>query len=834
MADFRSYQPSFTAGELSPALWARVDLAKYASGLKTAVNLFIHPHGGVSNRAGLEFVAEVKDSADEGRLIPFQFNTEQSYILEYGDQYARVIRAGGVVLEGASITGVTKANPGVVTATAHPFSNGDVVSIAGVVGMTQLNGNSYTVANKTANTFELQATDTTGFTTYVSGGIATGTNPYEFTTPYAPADLADLVYIQEADVMYQTHVNHAPRKLSRLADDNWTLTAPTFAPAISPPAGPTAAITGITKANPAVVTANAHGFVNGETVMISGVVGMVEVNGNTYTVAGVTANTFQLSGINSSAYTTYVSGGVATGTAARARATVGSGSASYSYKVATVKADTDEESLPSAAGTVTNDLSIAGNKNTVTWSAVAGAARYVIYKLDNGVYGYIGGTEGLSFVDENIAADLADTPQVATNPFAGAGNYPRCATFVDQRLAFASSLINPQAVWLSQSANYENFGRASPAKESDAITFRIRARQVNEIRSLLPMRGLMVLTSGAEWIVQGADTKYLTQNVQIDNQGYRGASKVQPIVVGNTVLFSQARGGVVRDFSYEFTEDSFTGKDLTILARHLFEGRDIKAWAYAQAPHSIVYVVLDDGSLVTLTYMKEHDVWGWTRQETQGLFEDVAVIAEGGEDVPYFIVKRTIDGASKRFIERLHTRQFASVADAFFVDSGLSYYGPPVSQVRIEHLPNTALVALVDGNVVRNLTSDAEGDVVLPYAGSVIHVGLAYEAALETLDLDMGVLQSLGSVQARWKSVSEVTLRVEKTRGIWTGPSESQLIEYKQRAGEAWDEAIQAFTGDISITPKWDWTKGGTTWVKQFDPLPMTILSLMPDVSVAR
>src|SRR4051794_12681541 len=82
MADLRTYQPSFTAGELSPALGARVDLAKYGSGLRTAINLFIHPHGGASNRAGLEFVHEVKNSAHLARQIGFQFNTEQSYTLE--------------------------------------------------------------------------------------------------------------------------------------------------------------------------------------------------------------------------------------------------------------------------------------------------------------------------------------------------------------------------------------------------------------------------------------------------------------------------------------------------------------------------------------------------------------------------------------------------------------------------------------------------------------------------------------------------------------------------------------------------------------------------------
>lgn len=765
MADLRSFQPSFTAGELSPALGARVDLAKYGSGLATAINLFIHPHGGVSNRAGLEFINEVKDSADITRLVPFQFNTEQSYILEFGDLYVRVYKDGGLVLSSTTrtITGVTQASPGVVTSAAHGYTNGDEIVIDGIVGMTQLDGH-YLVAGAAANTFTLTtlagvAVNTSAYTAYSSGGTANAV--YQFTSPYASANLATLSWIQEADVMYFTHTSFAPRKLARTADDAWTMSTPTFAPSIAAPTGQSAV------------------------------------------------------------------------------RTVGAAGADVSYKVSAIADETAEESLPSGVATISCDLSIAGNKNTVSWSAVTGAVRYVVYKLDNGVYGYIGGTEGLSFVDENITADVADTPQVARNPFTGADNYPRCASFVDQRLAFASSINDPQAVWTSQTANYENFGSASPAKESDAITFRIRARQVNEIRSMLPMRGLMVLTSGAEWIVQGASTDYLTQNVAIRNQGYRGAAVVQPIVVGNTVLFAQERGGVVRDFSYEFAEDGFTGKDLTILARHLFQGKSIKAWAYSQAPYSIVWVVLNDGTLVSLTYMKEHEVWGWTQHETDGTFEDVTVVDEGDEDVPYFVVNRTIGAATKRFIEKLHTREFATISAAFFVDSGLSHDGAPISTISLPHLAGETVVALVDGNVVTGLTVGATGTVTLPNAGSVIHCGLAYEASLETLDLDLGSVQGLGTVQGRKLSVSEVTLRVENTRGIWIGPKDGTrtddwLVEYKQRSTEAWSDAIGAYTGDLKITPMWDWTDGGTTWIKQFDPLPMTILAIMPDITIGR
>lgn len=691
MPNLRDYQPAFTAGVLSPALWARVDLAKYDSGLKTAVNIFIHPHGGASNRAGLEFIREVKNSTHNARMAPFQFNTEQSYELEFGDKYFRVFRNGGVIL---------------------------------------------------------------------SGGV-----PYEVVTPYAHGHVHELVFTQEADVMYVTHVDYPVYKISRLADDNWTLTLVSFAPT---------------------------------------------------TVAPASVSVSALSG---------------------------TGANSYAYVVSAVDEASGEESWPSSVASVLNDLSVSGNKNRVTWSAVSGAGRYIVYRHDGGVYGYIGGTSGTFFDDENIVPDLSDTPQTPRNPFYGAGNYPRCSTFIEQRLAFASSKNDPQAVWMSQSANYENFGYSQPSKASDAVTFRIKARQVNEIRSMLQLKGLMILTSGAEWMVSGGtQSDAITPSaIRIDNQGYRGCADVQPIVVGNTVLFAQDRGGVVRDFSYQFSEDGFVGKDLTILARHLFENRSIKAWAYAQAPYSIAWVVLDDGSLVSLTYMKEHDVWGWTLHESgengDAIFEDVSVVAEGNEDVPYFIVRRTINGSQKRYIERLHTRHFENIEDAFFVDSGLTYAGSPVTHLSgLDHLEGQSVVALADGNVVQNMTVTG-GAITLQNAASKIHVGLQMTASMQTLDIDLGQVRGLGTVQGRKKSVPEFTMRVEKTRGIFIGPKDGDrtskhLSEYKQRSVEAWGEAIKMYTGDIRMTPSWDWTDGGNMWIKQFDPLPMTILAVMPDVVV--
>lgn len=805
MSVLRAYQPSFTAGVLSPALWARVDLAKYATGLKKALNLFVHPHGGVSNRAGFEFVGEVKASANNTWLIPFQFNTEQSYQLEFGNLYFRVIKDGGYV---------------------------------------------------------------------ISGGV-----PYECVTPYAHADLSSLVFVQEADVMYIVHPSYPVKKLERLAEDNWQLVSVTFAPATAAPTGlsgvavyslprgdgDTLAFT-VTAVNAGGAESAAGGSVSlffrygepaGRYLRLTWTAVVGADHYRVYKTGGNGDEGFVGETIQPEFETTSFNGDptdLAPGVADPGAPATPSGKVltlefgkDQVYVVSAIDDDTGEESLPSAEFTLKNDMSFQGNKNRLTWNAVAGASTYVIYRKDNGVFGYIGKSDDTSFTDENIVADISDGPQQARNPFDSAGNYPRAVAFIEQRLGFFGTNNDPQAAWLSQSANYENFGVASPAKASDAVTFRIRSRQVNEIRAALAIKGLMLLTSGSEWIVSGGtNSDAITPSaIKVDNQGYRGAAKVQPVVVGNTVLFAQDRGCVIRDFSYEFAQDNFTGKDLTILARHLFENKAIKSWAYAQAPYSMVWVVLDDGSLVSLTYLKEHDIWAWTHHESgpdnDAVFECVSVIAEGKEDVPYFIVKRTIGGVSKRYVERLHSRAFTSVEDAFFVDCGLTYEGASATVISgLDHLKGQSVVALANGNVVRNLTVSNTGTVTLPNATTKAHIGLPMTAALQTLDLDLGSVQGLGTVQGRKKTFDEVTLRVQDTRGIFLGPKDGErdderaLVEYKQRQDEAWNEAIGLYTGDIHITPHWDWSEGGNIWVKQFDPLPMTILALMPNVTIGR
>ncbi len=218
---------NFTGGELSPRLDGRNDLTKYPTGCKTLENFVVFPHGSAARRSGTQFVAEVKDSSAKTRLIPFEFSTTQTYMLEFGNQYIRFYKDDGQILESdKTISGATAADPVVITATAHGYDNGDEISISGVVGMTELNNKRYLVANKTTNTFEItdidgNDIDGSGFTAYTSGGVAN--RVYEITTPYLTAELFDIKFAQSADVMYITHPNHEVEKLSRTGHTSWTL-----------------------------------------------------------------------------------------------------------------------------------------------------------------------------------------------------------------------------------------------------------------------------------------------------------------------------------------------------------------------------------------------------------------------------------------------------------------------------------------------------------------------------------------------------------------------------------------------------------------------------------
>lgn len=315
--------PDFTAlnyGNISPKLRGRADLDFYDQAMDYLQNYKVTAQGEIQFREGSVYVANTRNN-NPARLIPFIYETADAYIIEVTNDFMRFYRNNGLItLTPQNISGITKANPAVVTYVgADTYANGDRVYISGVGGMHQINGREFIVANVNvgANTFELQdvtATNvnSTAYDTYTSGG--TVAEIYEIASPYQEADLFELDYTQTENTMYIVRSGYAPRKLTRSGHTSWTLVAPEI---VSNPFGTTLAasqaITAITRADPAVVTyAGADTYANGDIIKISGVVGMTEVNGKTFTVRAVDTalNTFQLEGYDSTTNTAYTSGGI--------------------------------------------------------------------------------------------------------------------------------------------------------------------------------------------------------------------------------------------------------------------------------------------------------------------------------------------------------------------------------------------------------------------------------------------------------------------------------------------------------------------------------------------
>lgn len=759
-------QRSFTSGEISPSLQSRADIVKYATGLNLCENYFVRAQGGAYSRPGFRFGGTLADQTKKGVLIPFAFNTEQTYMLVFEDLLMRVIKDNAYVLKAAAvITDITQANPAVVTS-ANTFTDGETVVITGVVGMTEVNGNSYTVANATSTDYELAGIDSTGFTAYTSDGSAQSDGIFSLVTPYTEAELPYIAagVTQSADVMTIVNHNHDPRNLNRLADDDWTLTVVDYSSSTTAPTGLTLAAVGT-------------GF--------------------------------------------------------------GSYSKTYEYVVTAVKDGV--ESLASTSNSIAHtSLTVTGGIN-LTWTAVAGAEYYRVYKdpsVGTGMYGWIGDTINNNFDDYNIAPVVSDAPPQDRQPFTADGDKPSVVTYYQQRQIFANTLNEPQTVFTTQTANYNSLRTSNPARDDDAITFTVVGRQVNEIRHMISLDALILLTSGGEWkTTEGQDQVLIPSTIGVRQQSYNGSSWVPPVVVNSTALYLQEKGSRLRDLGYEFTSDKYTGNDLSLMSEHLFEGHEITSMAFAQEPYGILWCVRDDGVLLGLTYQKEQQVWGWHHHVTDGEFEFVATVSEGDRDATYTIIKRTINGGVKRYIERLDPRVLTTSEDAFCVDSGLTYDGAPATVISgLDHLEGEAVAVVADGYEVTGLTV-ASGSITLARAASKVHVGLAYLPIIELLDIDSS--SSVDTVKSKSVSVSKVYIEVEKSIGGWVGPrldaevtGDPVMVEIKPRFdADGYDPiSLRTFKQEVVIQPQW--SKGGGVRIEQRSPFPLSILSVIPSVDV--
>lgn len=750
-------QRSFTKGELAPALHARVDLRLYALGLAACRNFFIHPEGGASTRAGLRWVGGVRGNQSTFRLLPFAFNTEQTYVLEFTDLAMHVIKDGGYVVDSVdTVTGITNSSPAIVTVVGHGYGAGDQVVLLDVVGMTEVNNGRFNIiAALDADTFSIDL-DSGNYEAYVSGG--TSQHIFSVVSPYAEADLANLKYTQSADVMTIVCEGYDPTELSRTDHDAWSFDVVDFSPTLDPPTNVVA------------------------------------------TAGGTGAGTY---------------------------------SKTYEYVVTAVDAEGVESVISASASVTTPSLSETAYAE-ITWDAVTGADFYNVYKAESevsDVYGWIGKSETTSHRDYNVAPLVDDAPPVDRQPFSGADDKPTTVNYYQQRILYGATKNRPQTIYGSQSGNYNSMRVAVPTKDDDAITFTVASQQVNEIRHIVALDALILLTSGGEWkVTEGQDEVLTPSTVGVRPQSYFGASPVMPAVVGNSAVYIQERGSRVRDISYTFETDAYSGSDLSILAQHLFEGYTITEMAYAQEPYSQLFLLRDDGKVIGCTYHREHEVSAWYLFETEGTVKSLAVIGEGQTDVLYLGVERTIGGEVKRSVERLVPRDWANSVDAFCLDCAATYDGSPTTTISgLHHLEGQQVTALADGNVVRGLTVDT-GVITLPNESSVVHIGLEYTSYLETLPIDVNSPDVV--VRGKKKSVNEVVFTFLNSRGGWVGTDASNKYEVKSRFDADEYQAIELRSYDRVLQMPNIWNDDGQVYFEQVDPLPVTILAIAPEVSI--
>lgn len=501
----------------------------------------------------------------------------------------------------------------------------------------------------------------------------------------------------------------------------------------------------------------------------------------------------------------------------------------YTYAVTALDAG-GKESAISGGWNVTGPASNnwrSGDYIDVWWSSVAGATEYRIYKSEfSGRFGYVTASTGNSFRDYNVAAVLSDGPPKWKNPFPD-GDYPATVCFFEQRLIFASTPKRPQTVWLSRSGDYDNFSASTPLKADDSVELTIASNEVSSVRWMMPLRSLVIGASGMEWEMASSEGALTAKTVKMTPQSYRGSAALRALIIGNTILHVTRSGREVRDLKYDFGADSYGGTDRTILAAHLLEDRRIMAWTYQPAPDAIIWAVRDDGVLLGMTFQAEHEVFAWHQHTTEGRFKTVCSVPNSSDDALYAVVERN----GRYYLEVMAPRfDGLDTARCVYLDNAMLYEGAPVKILSgLSHLEGKTVGVLADG-AVQGRRKVTGGKVELDSAARMAVVGLPFDADLETMPCELQT--ESGASVGRKKYINAVNVFFKDTVTARIGSSGGNLENIKWRTTEAHGAPLKPHTGSFRVVLPVHAQNVATVQVRSDEPLPMTVLAIVPELDV--
>lgn len=547
-------------------------------------------------------------------------------------------------------------------------------------------------------------------------------------------------------------------------------------------------VTAITQASPGVVTSASHGYSNGDDVILSSVGGMVELEGRRVRVASVTTNTFAIEDmygnpIDTTGYTAF------SGTADAERI--------YEISSPYLEAEIDDVQFAQTADTMylvhpshkPRTLSRSGH---TSWSI----------------------------------SNFAPT----ADPFTSSDNYPSVIAFHEERLWMGSTNNDPQKLWASKSADFADFTTGTAA--ADALTYTVAAREINAITWIYSENYLLVGTNGGVRVIRGTgyDEPITPTNVQIKKHlGYSSGNTI-PELVDNVLLFPHRVSRKIYSASYDGRIDRYVGRDASIRIRGLIS--TVTDMAFQEQPYNVLWARQSDGTMLGLTAEFAEEVTAWHTHITDGEFESIATVPGANEDELWMVVKRTINGNTARYIERLKKREDKTQVDCFFVDSGISYDGAATTAIGgLHHLEGKTVSVLVDGAAHPDVVV-TNGGITLVAEAEKAQIGLPYTSRIKTLRQEGG--SAIGSAQGRYKKLDEVIIRFYRSLGVLVGTDDTNLYQVPFRGeDDLMDTAVPLYSGDYELDFATGWEKEGQITIEQQLPLPMTITGMAIQYTVS-
>ena len=416
-----------------------------------------------------------------------------------------------------------------------------------------------------------------------------------------------------------------------------------------------------------------------------------------------------------------------------------------------------------------------------------------------------------------------------------ANGWPSKVVFHQQRLIFANTKLNSRTVWLSKAGDFSDFGISSPIVDSDAVTFTLDSGTQNAIQWMASSKGLNVGTTGSEWTVTGSNSSAMTpSNIYAREQTGAGSEAISPLKIGHTTMFIEQHGRTVSEFAYSYADDGYVNADLTVLANHLTQYYSISCWTYQQTPNSIIWCIREDGTLLGLTYQRQHKVVGWHRHHTQGSFKAIASMpGDRREDEVIVVVAREVNGRTEYYIEGME-RQFDGIqaSEGHFLDSYITKSSEtPTSLIEgLNHLEGLTVDIIADGRV-QSSQKVQNGSLTLPIEYSSVVVGLSYttliEPNLSTLSL------STGTSLARMQKVIKLDINFYNSLGCIIGrvdPEDMTIQEDEipfRVPVDLTGTQVPLYTGWKSVDFMEGYGQESNYYLKQAQPLPFTVRAVI-------